>query len=280
MRNRTRTFLLMAVLTVMFVWIGGTLAGKQGAIIAFIAAAGINFYGYWFSDKLVLRRYRAMEVGPEDNSRLYQIVSSLRNKANLPMPKVYVIPQRTPNAFATGRNPQHAAGAATEGILQLLDDNELEGVMAHELTHVRNRDILTGTIAATFAGAIAMLAQFARFGAGSSRSRQNPVLLIFIMVGAPLAAMLIRSLISRVREYEADAGGAEISGKPLSLANALNKLQKGVKKYPLERGNPAHSHLFIVNPFFGGLQKLFATHPPVEDRILRLENIATGKKTG
>ncbi len=280
MRNRTRTFLLMAVLTVMFVWIGGTFAGKQGAIIAFIAAAAINFYGYWFSDKLVLRRYRAMEVGPEDNSRLYQIVSSLRNKANLPMPKVYVIPERTPNSFATGRNPQHAAVAATEGILQLLDDNELEGVMAHELTHVRNRDILTGTIAATFAGAIAMLAQFARFGAGSSRSRQNPVFLIFIMVGAPLAAMLIRSLISRVREYAADAGGAEISGKPLSLANALNKLQQGVKKYPLERGNPAHSHLFIVNPFFGGLQKLFATHPPVEDRILRLENIATSKKTG
>ena len=273
MTNNIRTLFFMSLLTVLFVWIGGALAGRQGALIAFIAAAAMNFWGYWFSDKLVLKRYKASEVGPDDNSRLYRIVSSLAANANLPMPKVYVVPENTPNAFATGRDPKHAAVAATEGIIKMLDDNELAGVMAHELTHVKNRDILTSTIAATFAGAIAMMAQFARFS-GGSRGRQNPLMLIFIIIGAPLAAMLIKMLVSRVREYAADAGGAKISGQPLALANALNKLHYGVQKYPLTNGNPAHSHMFIINPFFGGMQKLFATHPPIEKRIAKLEAMA------
>jgi heat shock protein HtpX len=191
------------------------------------------------------------------------------------MPKIYIIPEQTPNAFATGRNPSHAAVAATEGILNLLDDKELSGVMAHELTHVKNRDILTGTIAATFAGAIAMLGQFSRFGGSNRQGNKNPIILILIMVGAPLIAMLIRMAISRVREYAADKGGAEISGEPLGLANALNKLQHGVQLNPISsRGNPAHAHMFIINPFFGGLQKLFATHPSTEERIKKLQAIA------
>lgn len=265
----------MTFLALLFVWLGGMLAGTQGAVIGFVMATALNLYGYWFSDKLVLKQYRAQEVGPEDNSRIYNIVSKLTQKAQMPMPKVYIVPEKSPNAFATGRNPEHAAVAATEGILNLLNDDELEGVMAHELSHVKNRDILTGTIAATFAGAIAMVSQFARFGSGGSRGRQNP-LAILLLIGAPLAAMLIRTMISRVREYSADTGGAAISGKPLGLANALNKLKQGSKKHPLQRGNAAHSHMFIVNPFFGGLQKLFSTHPPVEERIQRLEAMAQG----
>lgn len=195
----------------------------------------------------------------------------------MPTPKVFLIPERNPNAFATGRNPEHAAVAATEGILEILDDDELSGVMAHELAHVKHRDILTGTIAATFAGAIAMLGQFARFGVGSRDRRSNPLGILLIVIGAPLGAMLIRMAVSRVREFAADEGGAEISGKPLALANALGKLQRGVQTVPLTRGNPAHSHMFIMNPFFGGLQRLFSTHPPTEERIMRLRLIA-GKK--
>ena len=276
MSNNIRTFLLMTLLTVIFVWVGGQIGGRQGAFLAFLAAAAMNFFGYWFSDKLVLRHYRATEVGPDDNSRLYRIVASLAQKANQPMPKVYLIPEQTPNAFATGRNPSHAAVAATEGILNILNDDELAGVMAHELAHVRHRDILTGTIAATFAGALAMLGQFARFGAVARdpNRRQNPLGSLLILIGAPLAGMIIRSMISRTREYAADAGGAEISGKPLGLASALDKISQTAQRIPLLRGNAAHAHLFIVNPFLGGLQKLFATHPPIEERIRRLENLA------
>lgn len=274
MRSRIRTVFWMAVLTVLFVWIGSVLGGRQGAVIAFVAAALMNFVGYWFSDKLVLNRYRAHEVGPEDRSDLYPIVSELAQNAGLPMPKVFVIPDQSPNAFATGRNPQHAAVAATQGLLQLLNKDEVAGVMAHELTHVKNKDTLTSTIAATFAGAIAMLSQIARYQPRDSRQRQNPLAMIFILVGAPLAAVLIRMLISRIREYAADAGGAEVSGKPLSLASALIKIHQGIHRQPLVRGNPAHSHLFIVNPFFGGLQRLFSTHPPVDERIRRLRNMA------
>jgi heat shock protein HtpX len=275
MSNSIRTFLLMTLLTVLFVWIGGALGGQNGAILAFIAAGAMNFFSYWFSDKMVLKRYRAQEVSADVNPRLYNMVSELAAKANLPMPKVYIIPEQTPNAFATGRNPSHAAVAATEGILDLLDDKELSGVMAHELTHVKNRDILTGTIAATFAGAIAMLGQFSRFSGGNRQSNKNPIIMILIMVGAPLIAMIIRMAISRVREYAADKGGAEISGEPLGLAGALNKLQQGVRQRPISnRGNPAHAHMFIINPFFGGLQKLFSTHPSTEERIARLEALA------
>jgi heat shock protein HtpX len=275
MRSKTRTFVVMVILTVLFVWVGSMIGGRQGAIIAFLMAAVMNFGAYWFSDKLVLRHYRAQEVGPENHPRLYGIVSSLVQKAGLPMPKVYVVPQPNPNAFATGRNPQHAAVAATEGILQMLDDDELSGVMAHELTHVKNRDTLTSTVAATLAGAIAMMAQIARFQSRDPRRRQNPLLMIFILVGAPVAGMLLRSLISRIREYAADAGGAEISEKPMGLAKALEKLHRGVQQFPLAKGNPAHSQLFIMNPFFGGLGRLFSTHPPVEERIRRLQTIAS-----
>ena len=268
----------MVSLTVLFVIIGGAVGGKQGTVVAFLIAAAMNVFSYWFSDKLVLRRYRAAQVGPNDQSRLYPIVAELAEKAEMPMPKVFVIPERNPNAFATGRNPQHAAVAATEGILNILDDEELSGVMGHELAHVKHRDILTGTIAATFAGAIAMLGQFARFGVGSQGRRNNPLGTILILVGAPLGAMLIRMAVSRVREYAADEGGAQISGKPLALASALGKLHQGVQAFPLTRGNPAHSHMFIMNPFFGGLQKFFSTHPPAEERIRRLRLLS--EKTG
>lgn len=282
MGNNARTVFLMATLTVLFVLIGGQVGGKQGAVMAFLAAAAMNFFAYWFSDKMVLRQYRAQQVGPGDNSRLYRIVESLAQKANLPVPKVYIIPEQTPNAFATGRNPQHAAVAATEGILNLLDDEELSGVMAHELAHVRHRDILTGTIAATFAGALAMLGQFARYGAvaRNPNRRQNPLGMLFILIGAPLAGMIIRSMISRTREYAADTGGAEISGKPLGLASALNKITEAVQRVPLLRGNAAHAHMFIINPFMGGLQKLFSTHPPVEERVARLKALSGGRRTG
>ena len=212
--NYFRTFFLLTALTVMLVWIGGMVGGTQGAVIAFIVAGAMNFYAYWFSDKLVLRRYKAQEVSPEQNARLYSFVEELAKNADIPMPKVYVIPGKTPNAFTTGRNPQNAAVATTEGILQLLNENELKGVLAHELAHIKNRDILTSTLAATMAGAVAMLGQFARFGM-AGRSRQNNMVgILLIAVAAPMAAMMIRMLISRVREYSADEGGAQISGQP------------------------------------------------------------------
>jgi len=251
------------------------MGGQNGAIMALIFAGGMNFFSYWFSDKMVLRRYRAEEVGPNHPSGLYEMVERLAMNAELPMPKVYIIPENTPNAFATGRNPENAAVAATQGILNLLDENELAGVMAHELAHVKHRDILTSSITATLAGAITAVTQFGRFAGGTGRNR-NPIGSLLILVGAPLVATIIRMGISRVREYEADRGGAEISGQPLALANALNKLQTGVAKYPLRNGNPAHSHMFIVNPFLGlgGMQRLFTTHPPTDERIRRLEELS------
>lgn len=272
--NRARTFSLMVLLTILFVVVGGAVGGREGAAMAFLFAAAMNFFAYWFSDKMILQRYAASQIGPEDHSRLYGIVAELAQKADLPMPKVFVIPEQNANAFATGRNPEHVAVAATEGILEILDDDELSGVIGHELAHVKHRDILTGTIAATFAGAIAMLGQFARFGVGSQDRRNNPLGTLLIIFGAPLCAMLIRMAVSRVREYAADEGGAEISRKPLALASALGKLHRGVQEVPLTRGNPAHSHMFIMNPFFGGLQRLFSTHPPTEERIRRLRLLA------
>jgi heat shock protein HtpX len=247
------------------------LAGTGGAAMAFLIALGINFFSYWFSDKIVLKRYRATEITKSENSYLYQMVEKLAANAGLPMPQVYIVPERTPNAFATGRNPSHAAVAVTQGILEILSREELEGVLAHELTHIKNRDTLTSTVAATIVGAITMLAQMGRYGA-SGRNR-NPLALVLILL-LPLAALLIRMLVSRVREYSADAGGASISGQPLALANALHKLHHGVAKYPISTGNPADSQLFIINPFLGGLQNLLSTHPPVEKRIQRLENIS------
>ncbi|MDX9725703.1 MAG: zinc metalloprotease HtpX [Bacteroidales bacterium] len=273
MKSNFKTFIFLVVLTVLFILVGQLIGGTQGAIIAFFIALAMNLFTYWFSDRIVLRRYSAREVARTDNSRLYNIVENLALKADLPMPKVYIIPDRTPNAFATGRNPSHAAVAATEGILQILNDEELAGVMAHELTHVKNRDTLTSTVAATIVGAITMLGQMGRYSA-SSRNR-NPLILIAILL-VPFAALLIRMAISRVREYAADEGGALISGKPLGLANALAKLSRGVVSNPIRTGNPADSHLFIVNPFMGGLQNLLSTHPPMEERVKRLKDMKVG----
>jgi len=273
MKTNFKTYLFLSFLTVIFVLAGGMIGGQQGAVIAFVLALVMNFVSYWFSDAIVLKRYAAREVVREDNSRLYFIVEKLAAEAGLPMPKVYIVPGRNPNAFATGRDPSHAAVAATEGILQILNDQELAGVMAHELTHVKNRDTLIGTVAASIAGAITLLGQMGRYGT-SSNSR-NPLILIAVLL-FPIAAMLIRMAISRVREYAADEGGAEISGQPLGLASALNKLHHGVKLNPITRGTPADSNLFIVNPFLGGVQSLLSTHPPVEERIRRLEQMAGG----
>jgi heat shock protein HtpX len=279
MSNLLKTWMLMAVLTVLFVWLGGAVGGRQGAVFAFVLAAGMNFFAYFFSDKLVLKRYRAREVDANSEPRLYGIVSELAERAGLPMPKVYVVPDSTPNAFATGRSPRHSAVAATEGILKLLDDDELAGVMAHELAHVRHRDILTGTIAATVAGAVAMVARFGAYSGQSRRSGSNPAILLLAVVGAPLVAMIIRMTISRVREYAADAGGAEISGNPNGLADALEKISGAGRRGILQQLNSAHAHMFIANPLRGtrGMASLMASHPPMEERVRRLRAMSAGR---
>ena len=284
MPNGLRTFLIMGAMTVLLVLVGGAVGGRNAAMTAFVAAAAMNFFAYWRGDKMVLKRYRARELAPEDGSRLYAIVSDLAAKAALPMPKVYLIPDRTPNAFATGRNPRNAAVAATEGLVGMLDDDELAGVMAHELAHVKNRDILTGTIAATFAGAIATLSQMARYSsargaaapANDGRTRRaNPLTGMLMIAGAPIAAMVLRMAVSRTREYAADDGGAEISGRPASLASALEKISNPGFLGKLQRLNPAHSDMFIVAPFAGGgLARLMSSHPPAAERIARLRAMA------
>jgi len=285
--NTTKTIVLMVGLTVLLVFLGGAFGGRQGMMYAFIFALGMNLFSYWFSDKIVLRMYGAREVTEAESPMLWGVTHNLALKMNMPMPKVYVIPSDAPNAFATGRNPKHAAVAATDGILRLLTRDELEGVMAHELGHVRNRDILIGTIAAAIAGAISMLANMAQWamifgGFGGGRRDENEgnggmiggILMIII---APIAAALIQMAISRSREYEADATGARICGNPISLANALRKLHMGSQRVPLD-ANPATAHMFIVNPLRGGgLVNLFSTHPPIEDRIARLEKMVYGQ---
>lgn len=270
MKSNFRTFTLMLVLTLIVVWVGGILGGRTGTIIALGFAGAMNFYSYWFSDKMVLKRYKAGAVEAGHPSGLYELVQNLANKAELPMPKVYITPEQTPNAFATGRNPQHAAVAASQGIIRMLSRDELEGVMAHELAHVKNRDILTSAVASTMAGALSALGQFAYFG---SDRRENPIIGIVMMIAAPFAGMIIRMAISRVREFAADKEGAEICGKPLALAGALNKIQSGVKQMPMRSGKESDSHMFIINPFFGGMQKFFSTHPPTEERIRRLQEL-------
>ena len=271
MKSNFRTFTLMLVLTLIVVWVGGILGGRTGTIIALGFAGAMNFYSYWFSDKMVLKRYKAGAIEAGHPSGLYELVQNLANKAELPMPKVYITPEQTPNAFATGRNPQHAAVAASQGIIRMLSRDELEGVMAHELAHVKNRDILTSAVASTMAGALSALGQFAYFG---SNRRENPIMGIVMMIAAPFAGMIIRMAISRVREFAADKEGAEICGKPLALAGALNKIQSGVKQIPMRSGKESDSHMFIINPFFGGMQKFFSTHPPTEERIRRLQELA------
>lgn len=278
--NSFKTFMLLVGLTLLLVLVGQVLGGRTGATYAFCIALVMNFVSYWFSDKIVLAMYRAKKVTEAEAPKLHRIVNNLCQSAQLPAPKVYVIPDATPNAFATGRNPNHAAVAVTEGILQLLSEDELEGVLGHELAHVQNRDILISTIAATIAGAIFMLADWARwamiFGRhGDDRDEgSNPLVFMVMLIVAPLAAMLIQMAISRSREYLADASGARICGRPLSLANALRKLTMGVQRIPMHTANPSTAHMFIVNPFLGGgLMTLFSTHPKIELRIAKLEKM-------
>ncbi len=274
--NYFKTTVLLAVLTAFLIFMGDAFGGRQGAIIALIFAGVMNIGSYWFSDKIVLRMYKATEVTQADQPELYNIVKDLAMKAELPMPKVYMMPGDTPNAFATGRNPSHAAVAVTEGIMRLLTREELAGVIAHELSHIDNRDILISTIAATIAGAIGYLAYMAYFaslfgGRGSNRGG-NPMVMIAMMIFAPLAAMIIQMAISRSREYAADKGGAKISGNPLYLAEALRKLESFNRRAPMERVQESTAHMFIVNPLTGGgMRKLFSTHPPIEERIKRLQ---------
>jgi len=275
MANTVKTALLLGGLGALFLVLGEALGGSQGLLLGFIFAVGTNFFSYWFSDKVVLAMYRAKEVGPDHP--LHRLVARLASRASLPMPRVYIIPDASPNAFATGRNPQHAAVAATEGVLRLLNEEELEGVIAHELAHVKHRDILISSIAATLAAAIMMTARFAMFFGGGSRDDRdgvNPVTAIGMMILAPIAAMLIQMAISRSREFEADAGGAAIAGNPHGLVGALRKLEVGSKAVPLD-ANPATAHMFIVKPFAGrGLMSLFRTHPPTEQRIQALLSLS------
>jgi heat shock protein HtpX len=268
--NMFKTVLLMTVLTAGLVLVGGWVGGEGGALVALVVAGAMNFGSYFFSDKIVLKMYRAREVTRAEAPELYDIVESLSRRAGLPMPRVAIIPGQQPNAFATGRNPEHAVVAATEGILQILDREEIEGVMAHELAHVRHRDMLISSVASTLAGAIMVLARFGLFFGGGDRDRGGGALALLVVILAPIAAMLVQAAISRSREFSADAGGAEISGKPRALASALRKLEATAKRVPLQ-GNPATAHMFIVHPFRGGgLGKMFSTHPPTEERVERL----------
>ncbi len=276
MENRIKTVLLLAGMTVFLIVIGRLLGGRTGMYLAFILALGMNFFSYWFSDKIVLKMYGAQEVTPADAPQLHQIVDELAREAGIPKPKVYIIPDDSPNAFATGRNPEHAAVAATEGIMRLLTPMELKGVLAHEIGHVRNRDILISTIAATMAGAIMILADMARFGAifglGGRDNEEGPGIIGILVMSiiAPIAAMLIQMAISRSREYLADETGAHLAHNPESLARALEKLSLGVERAPMD-ASPSTAHMFIVNPLTGStLMNLFSTHPPLEERVARL----------
>jgi heat shock protein HtpX len=281
--NGLKTALLFVVLTLLFVIVGYIIGGRSGVTIAFIIAFAMNFVSYWFSDKIVLAMYRAKPIAETDNPRLYRIVRQVSQRAGIPMPKVYIIPSPSPNAFATGRNPQHAAVAATGGIMDTLDDEELAAVMAHELGHVRNRDTLVAAAAATIAGAITyigfMLRWMPLFGGGfgsrdDNRRGGNVLVMLLIGILAPIAAALVQMAISRQREYGADRSSAEITHKPLALGSALRKLQSASRRVPLP-ANPATAHLFIVNPLTGkDFASLFSTHPPIEDRIARLEQYA------
>jgi heat shock protein HtpX len=270
MPNGLKTALLLGALSGMLLVAGELIGGQQGLVVAFAFAALMNVGSYWFSDKIVLRMYHAEEVGP--THPLYQMTQRLAQRAGLPMPKVYVIPDASPNAFATGRNPQHAAVAATQGIMQALAPHELEGVIAHELAHVRHRDILISSVAATIAAAVTMLAHFAGiFGSRDDREGgNNPIAILAMLFLAPLAASLIQMAISRSREFAADAGAAQITGNPHALADALRKIDAMARRVPLD-ANPATAHMFIVKPFSGrGLTSLFSTHPPTEARVAAL----------
>ncbi|MCL4551422.1 MAG: zinc metalloprotease HtpX [Bacteroidetes bacterium] len=282
--NGFKTVILMTAMMVLFILVGSLIGGESGMMIAFVISLAMNFGSYWFSDKIVLAMYRAHEVTREEYPQLYNIVEKLSMQAGLPMPRVYVMDNPSANAFATGRNPEHSAVAVTTGIMNILNADELEGVISHELTHVQHRDILVGTIAATLVGTITFIARMAgwaaMFGGGrSERDRDNVFADLALMIIAPIAAMLIQLAISRSREYMADEGGAKISGKPLALASALNKLSRATEIVPMTNAGTSSAHMFIVNPLRAkAMMKLFSTHPPIEDRIARLQEIAAGRR--
>lgn len=274
----------MVFMTVLLVFVGAAIGGRGGMIMAFALATIMNVGSYWFSDRIVLRMYNAQPVSEAEAPELHAIVRSLVQKAGMPMPKVYIIPEETPNAFATGRNPEHAVVAVTQGIMRILSREELTGVIAHELAHIRHRDMLTGTIVATIAGAISMLAQMAQWAMIFGGSRRDddeggsPIAALVMMIVAPIAAMLVQMAISRTREYEADKGGANLAGNPSGLANALLKLERGNQIVPMGNAKPATAHMFIVNPLHGGgLMKLFSTHPPIAERVKKLQEMARGR---
>ena len=278
--NTAKVAIMMIGLVALFMAVGFLIGGQTGMIIAFVIATGMNFFTYWFSDKMVLRMYRARQIEEKDHPRLYRIVRRVITRASMPMPRVFVVPSKAPNAFATGRNAENSAVAATEGLLEMLTDDELEGVIGHEVAHIRNRDMLIGTIAATLAGAIGIIASIARWGAifgGYSRENDRGGLigLLAVAIVAPLAAMIIQMAISRQREYKADAIGASLTGKHHGLASALRKLHNAPVRMNLDE-KPATAHLMIANPLSGrGMASLFSTHPPVEKRIARLQELAT-----
>jgi heat shock protein HtpX len=278
--EQTKTIFLLTMLTVLFVMLGGYFGGKSGALLGLLFAGGMNFYAYFYSDKMILKHYHAVAITPQEHPRLHRIISNLARKAQLPEPAMYIIREQTPNAFATGRNPEHAAVAITEGLLQLLSDEEIEGVMAHELSHVRHRDMLVGTVAATLAGAIALIANFMQWGAllGNNRDR-NPFMMILLAILLPLAASVIQMTISRSREFMADAGSASITGHPEWLQSALRKLEAYNTQGFVQGATPENAHLFIVSPFSGkqvSFGNLFRTHPTTEQRIARLEELKSG----
>ncbi|MFQ5599736.1 MAG: zinc metalloprotease HtpX [Candidatus Krumholzibacteriia bacterium] len=277
--NLLKTMFLMTVVTLLLVWVGDVVAGPRGAWLFLVIAGVLNFAAYWFSDKMALATYRAREVKEAQAPEFHAIVSRLTERAGLPMPRLYVIPSGSPNAFATGRDPQHAAVAVTQGILRTLSRDELEGVLAHEIGHVKNRDILIGSIVATIAGAITLLSRAALWGAllgGGNRGRSsNPLAMLLVLVLAPIAAVIVQLAVSRTREFAADRAGAQLSGKPMALASALAKLERGATAIPMRQANEATAHQFIVNPLRGrGMSRLFSTHPSTRDRIARLEQIA------
>ena len=281
MSNQIKTGLLLAVLTALILIFGQALGGSGGLLIAFILAIAMNVGSYWFSDRIVLKMYKAHEASPEQAPRLHQAVEELAQKAGIPKPRVFIIPEQAPNAFATGRNPNHGIVAVTQGILNLISLEELKGVLAHEISHIKNRDILIQTITATLAGVIMFVSSMVRWMAifgmgGDDEEGGNPIVAIVLAIIAPIAAMLIQMAISRSREYLADQTGAEISGSPRSLAGALEKMEEYSKRTPLKTGNAASAHMFIVNPFSGkNISKLFSTHPPVQDRVKRLYSMQT-----
>jgi heat shock protein HtpX len=282
MSNVFKTAILLALLTALLVLLGGAVGGRQGMLVAFFIALVMNFVSYWWSDKIVLRMYGAQEISEAQAPGLYAMVHRLASKAGIPMPRVYLIPSDQPNAFATGRNPEHAVVAVTEGIMRILDDDELEGVLAHEISHVTNRDVLIGTIAATLAGAItylAHMAQWAAFFGGGRRDDDDapsPIVMILMAVVAPLAAMLVQLAVSRSREFGADASGARLAGRTWGLSKALEKLDMAAQQVPMQ-ANPATAHMFIVNPLTGAsFSRLFSTHPPTEERIARLRAMRIG----